>query len=111
MTSDEARAALREKVARAIYEHTGGTKWDVLGEEGTKEDYRIEADAAIAVVLEEAARVAEPKRKPCDCVEQTPDGTWFCDCGCTNSGDFANAMAWCNDANIAVAIRAMIGKD
>jgi hypothetical protein len=55
MTS-KPREALREKVARAIYEGTGGTKWDILEEEGTKEDYRIEADAAIDVVLEEAAR-------------------------------------------------------
>ncbi len=71
-------------------------------------------DAAIALVrdatLEEAAKVAEPKRKACECVELLQDGTWYCDCGCTNSGDFANAMAWCNDANIAAAIRALKGK-
>jgi hypothetical protein len=54
----EARAALREKVARALYEAEGGTKWDILGE-GKKDDYRYLADAAIDVALEEAAAICD----------------------------------------------------
>jgi hypothetical protein len=67
MTSD--RAALREKVARAIAA-TQDEEWEnpalFLADandtaESGREAYRDMADAAIAVVLEEAARVADDK--------------------------------------------------
>lgn len=56
---------LRERVARAIYEvptfgvsSAGWEPWaDAVNE--VREHYRHEADAAIALVLEEAARCAE----------------------------------------------------
>jgi hypothetical protein len=65
MTSD--RAALREKVAKAIAE-TQDEDWENPAlflvdandtAESAREAYRDMADAAIAVVLEEAAKVAE----------------------------------------------------
>lgn len=49
---------LRERVARAMYEAEGGTKWDVL-ENSNKTDYRNVATAAIAIVLDEAAKVVD----------------------------------------------------
>jgi hypothetical protein len=39
------------------------------------------------------------KKIPCECIERSPDGYWVCDCGCSNSGDYGHAMAWCADAN------------
>jgi cytochrome c551/c552 len=59
MTPDEARAALREKVARAIadYELPVGPGW-----QDRWRDYLGTADAAIDLVLKEAAKVADDYR-------------------------------------------------
>ena len=55
---------LVEKVARAIYEAEGGTAWDRLYE-GTKDDYRAIARAALSVarqaISEECAAVVKTK--------------------------------------------------
>lgn len=55
---------LRERVARAIHDGLGGNGWaytDYAGEElvTNADELAKAADAAIALVLEEAARVAE----------------------------------------------------
>ena len=84
MTS-EARAALREKVARAIY----------------RAAYEDIPDTAIAVVLEEAARVAENGVKQECCGNQIMDGSAFPEC-CGN----ANVIPLYPN-EIAAAIRAL----
>ena len=83
MTPDE----LREKVARAIadYELPVGPGW-----QDRWRDYFGTADAAIAVVLEEAARVAEDAAPVCQDMEAT------------------KIAERCDD--IAAAIRALKGK-
>jgi hypothetical protein len=61
MTSDETRAELRERVAKALCtadEQNGGLPWEALGKHA-RAGYYDNADTAIDVVLEEAARRVE----------------------------------------------------
>lgn len=60
----EARKQLREEVARALYEAEGGIRWGAM-EESDKNDFRNVADAAIAVVGERMAKVAD--ELGCEC--------------------------------------------
>jgi hypothetical protein len=100
MTS-EAREALREKVARALYESCQndvpilrGPPWDEVRDDARRNILR-DADAAIDMVLEEAARVADASALE----------AW--DFGADETRGLMRLQA----ADIAAAIRAMKGKD
>jgi hypothetical protein len=71
-----------------------------------KRDRQI-AEAAWRKGIEAAAKVAEPGRKPCACIEMDDGGYWQQTCQCSNSGDLADAQAWCSEMNTAAAIRAL----
>lgn len=87
---------LREKVARAIVqanEQNGGPPWEWYFGTRSRTKHSLsgtydEADAAIAVVIEQCAKVAEGKR-------------------CQTDGD-AEAMVWnCACSEISAAIRSL----